>query len=270
MQRMSANHQELFLPVWHQSDLPSSCSTKFNRMFKKIVIANRGEIAVRIIRSCREMGISTVALYSDADRMAKHVLLADEAYPIGPAPSQESYLNAEKIIAVAQTCGADALHPGYGFLSENVHLARLCETAGITFIGPRAETIEQMGDKIAAREAMIAAGVPVVPGIERQLNSAADAESLCQQIGFPVILKAAAGGGGKGMRLIRTLEEVRSAYEAARSEALASFGDATVYIEKYIEEPHHIEFQILGDQHGNIIHLYDRECSIQRLSLIHI
>lgn len=264
VQRMSANHQERFLPVWHQSNLPLSCSTKFNRMFKKIVIANRGEIAVRIIRSCREMGISTVALYSDADRMAKHVLLADEAYPIGPAPSQESYLNAEKIIAVAQTCGADALHPGYGFLSENVHLARLCETAGITFIGPRAETIEQMGDKIAAREAMIAAGVPVVPGIERQLNSAADAESLCQQIGFPVILKAAAGGGGKGMRLIRTLEEVRSAYEAARSEALASFGDATVYIEKYIEEPHHIEFQILGDKHGNILHLYDRECSIQR------
>lgn len=264
MQRMSANHQELFLPVWHQSDLSLSCSTKFNRMFKKIVIANRGEIAVRIIRSCREMGISTVALYSDADRMAKHVLLADEAYPIGPAPSQESYLNAEKIIAIAQTCGADALHPGYGFLSENVHLARLCEMAGITFIGPRAETIEQMGDKIAAREAMIAAGVPVVPGIERQLDSTVDAESLCQQIGFPVILKAAAGGGGKGMRLIRTLEEVRSSYEAARSEALASFGDATVYIEKYIEEPHHIEFQILGDKHGNIIHLYDRECSIQR------
>lgn len=233
-------------------------------MFKKVVIANRGEIAVRIIRSCREMGISTVALYSDADRMAKHVLLADEAYPIGPAPSQESYLNVKKIIAVARACGADALHPGYGFLSENSHLARMCESAGIAFIGPRAETIEQMGDKIAAREAMIAAGVPVVPGIERQLDSVADAESLCQQIGFPVILKAAAGGGGKGMRLIRTLEEVRSAYETARSEALASFGDATVYIEKYIEEPHHIEFQILGDKQGNIIHLYDRECSIQR------
>ncbi len=233
-------------------------------MFKKVVIANRGEIAVRIIRSCREMGIGTVALYSDADRMAKHVLLADEAYHIGAASSQESYLNVEKIIAVARACGADALHPGYGFLSENSHLARMCESAGIAFIGPRAETIEQMGDKIAAREAMIAAGVPVVPGIERQLDSVADAESLCQQIGFPVILKAAAGGGGKGMRLIRTLEEVRSAYETARSEALASFGDATVYIEKYIEEPHHIEFQILGDKQGNIIHLYDRECSIQR------
>lgn len=264
VQRMFAHHQGFVLPVWNQSDLPLSCSTKSTRMFKKVVIANRGEIAVRIIRSCREMGISTVALYSDADRMAKHVLLADEAYPIGPAPSQESYLNVKKIIAVARACGADALHPGYGFLSENSHLARMCESAGIAFIGPRAETIEQMGDKIAAREAMIAAGVPVVPGIERQLDSVADAESLCQQIGFPVILKAAAGGGGKGMRLIRTLEEVRSAYETARSEALASFGDATVYIEKYIEEPHHIEFQILGDKQGNIIHLYDRECSIQR------
>jgi acetyl-CoA carboxylase biotin carboxylase subunit len=233
-------------------------------MVRKVVIANRGEIAVRIIRSCREMGIRSVALYSDADRMSRHVMLADEAYNIGPAPSKESYLDIDKIIETTLACGADAVHPGYGFLSENAEFARKCERAGITFIGPRAETIERMGDKISARRCMIEAGVPVVPGIERKLESAAEAVGICRQIGFPVILKAASGGGGKGMRLICSEAEVEEAYTAGKSEALSSFGDETVYIEKYIEEPHHIEYQVLGDRHGNVIHLYDRECSIQR------
>jgi acetyl-CoA carboxylase biotin carboxylase subunit len=233
-------------------------------MIKKIVVANRGEIAVRIIRSCREMSITSVALYSDADRMSKHVMLADEAYNLGPAPSKESYLDINKIIDVAIKCGADAIHPGYGFLSENSEFARRCTEAGITFIGPRTETIDCMGDKISARQTMIAAGVPVVPGIERQLESADEARKVCAEIGFPVILKAASGGGGKGMRLVRSENEVAEAYTAAKMEALASFGDDTVYIEKYIEEPHHIEFQVLGDMHGNVIHLFDRECSVQR------
>lgn len=251
-----------------RSGIPPKChvivKSNLYYMIKKIVIANRGEIAVRIIRSCREMGICSVALYSDADRMSKHVMLADEAYNIGPAPSKESYLDLDKIVEATVACGADAVHPGYGFLSENTDFARKCEAAGITFIGPRAETIDQMGDKISARKSMIAAGVPVVPGIQRQLESAAEAEQVCSEIGFPVIIKAASGGGGKGMRLVRSAAEVAEAYTSAKSEALASFGDETVYIEKYIEEPHHIEFQILGDKHGNIIHLYDRECSIQR------
>ena len=233
-------------------------------MVRKLIIANRGEIAIRIIRSCREMDIRSVALYSDADRMSKHVMLADEAYSIGPAPSKESYLDIDRIIEVTLACGADAVHPGYGFLSENTEFARRCEAAGITFIGPRAETIEQMGDKISARQSMIAAGVPIVLGVERKLESVAEAQKACNQIGYPVILKAASGGGGKGMRLIWSEAEVAEAYAAAKSEALSSFGDETVYIEKYIEEPHHIEFQVLGDTYGNIIHLYDRECSIQR------
>lgn len=233
-------------------------------MIRKIVIANRGEIAVRIIRSCREMGIRSVALYSDADRMSRHVMLADEAYRIGPAPSAESYLDTGRIVETALACGADAVHPGYGFLSENAAFARRCAEAGIVFIGPRAETIERMGDKISARRCMIEAGVPVVPGIERQLASADEAQEVCRRIGFPVILKAASGGGGKGMRLIRSEAEVADAYLGARSEALSSFGDETVYIEKYIEEPHHIEFQVLGDTQGHIVHLFDRECSVQR------
>ncbi len=233
-------------------------------MIRKIVVANRGEIAVRIIRSCREMNITSVALYSDADRMSKHVMLADEAYNLGPAPSKESYLDINKIIDVTLKCGADAIHPGYGFLSENSEFARRCTEAGIVFIGPKAETIDRMGDKISARQSMIAAGVPVVPGIERQLQSVDEAKKVCADIGFPVILKAASGGGGKGMRLIRSENEVAEAYTAARMEALSSFGDETVYIEKYIEEPHHIEFQVLGDTQGNVIHLYDRECSVQR------
>lgn len=233
-------------------------------MIGKILIANRGEIALRVMRTCREMGIRTVAVFSEADRTSRHVLYADEAYCIGPAASSQSYLNVEKILATALRCGADAIHPGYGFLSENAGFARRCAEAGIAFIGPRPETIETMGDKISARRKMIDAGVPVVPGTQENLRSESDALEVCRKIGFPIMLKASQGGGGKGMRLIRTEDEVRDAYRAARSEAKASFGDDTVYIERFVEEPHHIEFQILGDTHGNVIHLCDRECSVQR------
>ena len=233
-------------------------------MIKKIVIANRGEIAVRVIRSCREMGISPVALFSEADRLSRHVMLADEAYCIGGAASKESYLNIDRIIRVALACGADAVHPGYGFLSENADFARRCAEAGLVFIGPRPETIDAMGDKISARRKMIEAGVPVVPGTQENLSGADEAVEACRRIGFPVMLKASQGGGGKGMRLARSEDEVREAFVAARSEAVASFGDGTIYIERFVEEPHHIEFQILGDTHGNVIHLCDRECSVQR------
>lgn len=233
-------------------------------MIGKILIANRGEIALRVMRTCREMGIRTVAVFSEADRTSRHVLYADEAYCIGPAASSRSYLNVEKILETALRCGADAIHPGYGFLSENSGFARRCAEAGIVFIGPRPETIEAMGDKISARRKMIDAGVPVVPGTQENLRSENDALEVCRRIGFPVMLKASQGGGGKGMRLIRNEGEVRDAYLAARSEAKASFGDDTVYIERFVEEPHHIEFQILGDTHGNVIHLCDRECSVQR------
>jgi len=233
-------------------------------MIKKVLVANRGEIAIRIMRSCREMGIRTVAVFSEADRSSRHVSYADEAYCIGGAASTESYLNMDIILQVAISNGIDAIHPGYGFLSENATFVRCCEERGITFIGPRAETIEVMGDKIAARRQMIAAGVPVVPGTEQKLENASEAVRLCKEIGFPVMLKASMGGGGKGMRLVYTEEEVTEAFEAAQSEARSSFGDDTVYLEKFIEEPHHIEFQILGDTHGYVIHLYERECSIQR------
>lgn len=233
-------------------------------MIRKILIANRGEIAIRVMRSCYEMGIRSVAVFSEADRNSRHVLYANEAECIGGAASSESYLNIEKIIAAAKKHKADAIHPGYGFLSENAHFARRCEEEGIIFIGPRPETMEDMGDKIQARIRMIAAGVPVVPGTQEQLQSAEEAVEVCCQIGFPVMLKASMGGGGKGMRLIHRAEEVAEMYAAAKSEAMSSFGDDTVYIEKFVEEPHHIEFQILGDKHGNIVHLYDRECSVQR------
>ena len=233
-------------------------------MIKKILIANRGEIAIRIMRSCREMNIKSVAVFSEADRSSRHVLYADEAYPIGPAASQESYLNIPKIIEVALKCGADAIHPGYGFLSENAEFARKVRESGIIFIGPAHESMEAMGDKISARKQMIKAGVPVVPGIERQIDSPEEAIRICKEIGFPVILKASMGGGGKGMRLIREESEAAEAFLAARSEALSSFGSEIVYVEKYIEKSHHIEFQILGDNYGNIIHLCERECSIQR------
>ena len=233
-------------------------------MIRKVLIANRGEIAVRIMRSCREMGIRTVAVFSEADRTSRHVMYADEAYLIGPAIAANSYLNIEKIIEVAKEARADAIHPGYGFLSENATFARRCEEEGIIFIGPRPETIEMMGDKIEARKCMEKAGVPIVPGTEEPLQSVEEAIELCNKIGYPVMLKASMGGGGKGMRLIHNEGEVEEAYNMARSESLSSFGDNTVYLEKFVEEPHHIEFQILGDNHGHAIHLFDRECSIQR------
>ena len=233
-------------------------------MIQKVLIANRGEIAVRVMRSCKEMGIRTVAVFSEADRTARHVMYADEACLIGPAASKDSYLNIDNIIKAAKQHHADAIHPGYGFLSENADFARRCKEEGIIFIGPAAETMEAMGDKIAARKRMIAAGVPVVPGTEQPLQSAEEAVRICNEIGYPVMLKASMGGGGKGMRLIHNENEVVEAYNTARSESMSSFGDDTVYLEKFVEEPHHIEFQILGDNHGNVVHLFDRECSVQR------
>lgn len=233
-------------------------------MIRKILIANRGEIALRVMRSCYEMGIRSVAVYSTADRTSRHVLFANEAECIGGAASSDSYLNIDRIIEAAKKHGADAIHPGYGFLSENADFARRCEQEGITFIGPRPETMEEMGDKISARKKMIEAGVPVVPGTEQPLKSAGEAVEVARKIGFPVMLKASMGGGGKGMRLITREEDVKEMYEAARSEAMSGFGDDTVYIEKFVEEPHHIEFQVLGDKHGNVVHLFDRECSVQR------
>ena len=233
-------------------------------MIKKVLVANRGEIAVRIIRSCREMGIQTVAVYSDADRKAMHVLYADEAYHIGPSPSLESYLNRKKIIEAAKASGADAIHPGYGFLSENAGFSERCEKEGIIFIGPSPYAISKMGDKITARKTMTEAGVPVVPGAPEKITNEGEALTIIETIGLPVIIKASAGGGGKGMRLVKDPKEVKNALRAARSEAKAAFGDNSVFIEKYIESPHHIEFQILADRHGNVIHLFERECSVQR------
>lgn len=230
----------------------------------KVLIANRGEIAVRIMRTCREMGISTVAVFSDADRTSQHVRYADEAWHIGKAPSSESYLNIEKILETAKKSGADAIHPGYGFLSENARFAKRCLEEGIIFIGPSPEVIEQMGDKIKARETMIKAGISVVPGTEGSVETEEEALDAIKTIGLPVMIKASAGGGGKGMRLVHNENEVISAVRAARSEAKTAFGDDAVYIEKYISSPHHIEFQILGDMHGNAIHLFERECSVQR------
>jgi acetyl-CoA carboxylase biotin carboxylase subunit len=232
-------------------------------MFRRILIANRGEIAVRIIRACREMGIESVVVYSDVDRRAQHVRKADYAYHIGSATASESYLNIAKILDVARRSGAQAIHPGYGFLSENARFARACAEAGVKFIGPTAESMEMMGSKTKARQAMKRAGVPFVPGSERGLEYDA-AERLAEQIGYPVMLKAAAGGGGKGMRAVHSPLELRSAYDAARSEAQRSFGDNEVYLEKLIVDPRHVEMQIFGDEHGNVIYLGERECSIQR------
>lgn len=233
-------------------------------MIKKVLVANRGEIALRVMRSCREMGIQTVAVYSDVDRTAMHVRYADDAYYIGPAPSAESYLRMDKIMEVAKKSGADAIHPGYGFLSENAAFSALCEKEGILFIGPSPYAIETMGDKITARKTMIAAGVPVVPGTTEPIKDIKTAIEVIQKIGLPVMIKASAGGGGKGMRLVKREEDIVSAVSSARSEAKAAFGDDAVYIEKYISSPHHIEFQVLGDKHGNIVHLFERECSVQR------
>jgi len=233
-------------------------------MFTKLLISNRGEIACRVIRACRELGVTAVAVYSDADRDALHVRMADEAYHIGPSPSAESYLCGEKIIDVALRAGADAIHPGYGFLSENAQFVRDVLAAGITFIGPPPEVMEAMGGKISARKIAIEAGVPVVPGTTEPLASYDDARNVAAEMGYPVMLKASAGGGGKGMRLVSDESELRSALETAQSEAKASFGDDAVYIEKAVMRPRHIEIQIFSDTHGNHVHLGERECSIQR------
>ncbi len=233
-------------------------------MFRKILIANRGEIAVRIVRACREMGIAAVAVYSEADRAALHVRKADFAYLLGPAAASESYLSIPQILDAARRSGADAIHPGYGFLSERAEFARACADAGIRFIGPSAAAIELMGSKTRARQAMQRAGVPMVPGSSHGLPSLAEAERVAAEVGYPVMLKAAAGGGGKGMRVVRAPAELASAMQSAESEALRAFGDAEVYLEKLLERPRHIEMQVLGDEHGNVVYLGERECSLQR------
>lgn len=233
-------------------------------MFSKILIANRGEIALRIIRTCREMGISTVAVYSEADRDSLHVRFADEAVCIGPPPSSESYLNIPRIMAAASITGASAIHPGYGFLAENSEFARICEDTDIQFIGPSSEMIAAMGDKALAKETMKSAGVPTVPGSDGEVDTLPEAKKVVEDIGLPVIIKASAGGGGKGMRIVRDMNDLDNQFTLARNEAERAFGNGAVYIERYIESPRHIEIQILGDQHGNITHLGERECSIQR------
>jgi acetyl-CoA carboxylase biotin carboxylase subunit len=233
-----------------------------SRNFRKVLVANRGEIAVRVMRTLREMGIRSVAVYSDADRASLHVRSADEAYPIGPAPAGESYLRIDKITAVAKQSGCDAIHPGYGFLSENPLLPEACEKAGIVFIGPPASAMRAMGSKTAARDKMSAAGVPIVPGARCETTD--EAVAAARKIGFPVMLKAASGGGGKGMRLVENAEAMPSAWERARSEAKKFFGDDTVYIEKAIIKPRHVEIQVLGDREGNLVHVFERDCSIQR------
>ncbi len=233
-------------------------------MFTKILIANRGEIAIRVMRTCREMGIEVVAVFSEADRTAPHVLFADEAYLIGPAPSSESYLNHTKILEVAKKSGAEAIHPGYGFLSENTEFAKEVTDAGIVFIGPPATAIKTMGDKTMARQSMLKTKVPVVPGTEEPITNITEALELAKKIGFPILIKAAGGGGGKGMRIVHAAAEFEMAVGKAQRESQSAFSDGRVYMEKYLEEPHHIEFQILADSHGNTIHLNERECSIQR------
>jgi len=233
-------------------------------MFQKILVANRGEIALRIICACKELGIATVAVYSEADRNALHVRFADEAVCIGPARSSESYLNIPQVISAAEITNVDAIHPGYGFLSENANFAKVCEASEITFIGPKPEVIEMMGEKDRARREMKAAGLATIPGSEGVVEGEQQLAKEAQRIGFPLILKAAAGGGGRGMRMVRTKEELLTAYQTARSEAQQAFGTPDVYIEKYLHHPRHIEFQVLGDQYGKVIHLGERECTIQR------
>ncbi len=234
------------------------------RSLRKLLIANRGEIAVRIMRSCRELGIQTVAVYSDADRNMPHVLCADEAYRIGPPPSRESYLRMEDIVNTAKRARADAIHPGYGFLAENPLFARMVADAGLTFVGPTARAIAAMGDKTQARRLVQSAGVPTVPGSPGPVGSEEEGLAFCAAHGFPVLIKAAAGGGGKGMRVVRAKEEFAPAFRAAQSEAQSSFGDGRVFLEKYLDKPRHVEFQILADEAGQIVHLGERECSIQR------
>jgi acetyl-CoA carboxylase, biotin carboxylase subunit len=233
-------------------------------VIRSLLVANRGEIAVRIVRAARERGIRTIAVYSEVDRLAPHVLAADEAYLIGPAPSSESYLKADRLIEVALEAGADAIHPGYGFLAERADFARAVEDAGLIFVGPRSETISAMGDKTEARRRMTEAGVPIVPGLTEAVDDPDAAVAAAEEIGYPVLLKASAGGGGKGMRVVADSDELPRAFEAAAREALAAFGDGSVYLERYLDRPRHIEIQVLGDAHGNVVHLGERECSIQR------
>lgn len=231
---------------------------------KKILIANRGEIALRVMRSAKKMGIKTVAVYSESDRDARHTRFADEAVLLGPAPSSESYLKMEKVIQAAKDTGADAIHPGYGFLSENSAFAKMAEENGITFIGPGTHAIEVMGSKLAAKEAVKAYDIPMVPGIEEAVTDVELAKKIAIEIGFPILIKASAGGGGKGMRVVENVEELPEQMERAISEAISAFGDGSVFIEKYVSSPRHIEIQILADTHGNVVHLFERECSVQR------
>lgn len=233
-------------------------------MFHKVLIANRGEIALRIIRTCKELGIKTVAVYSTADSESLHVRLADESVCIGPPPSLQSYLNINNIISAAELTDAEAIHPGYGFLSENSAFAEICENCGITFIGPSSESMRIMGDKISARQAVIKEGVPILPGTKEGVNDVAEAVKIAKKIGFPVIIKATAGGGGRGMKIVHSPAALPNAFATARAEAQAGFGNPEVYIEKYCDRPRHVEIQILGDKHGNVIHLGERDCSIQR------
>lgn len=259
-----ANSAERLYFVPARESLVATESQSQSRVFKKILVANRGEIALRVIRAAHELGVQAVAVYSEADRLAPHVLAADEAYLIGPAPSAQSYLKAETLIEVAKKSGAEAIHPGYGFLSERAPFIQAVRDAGLVFIGPSPEAVTAMGDKTEARKRMIDADVPVVPGTKEALADAAEARYMAGEIGYPVLLKAAAGGGGKGMRVVASEDEIERAFDAAGNEAQAAFGDRSVYIEKYLEGPRHIEIQLLADRHGNTLHLGERECSIQR------
>ncbi len=233
-------------------------------MFKKVLIANRGEIALRVIRACRELGVKTVAVHSTADAESLHVQFADEAVCVGPPPSRDSYLNIRALMAAAEVTGCDALHPGYGFLSENPAFAEIVEKLGLKFIGPRSEMLRLMGNKVAARNFAEQSGLPLLPGARGVLKDGAEAEAIAREIGYPVILKAAAGGGGRGMKIVREGGDVRRTFEQASTEALSAFGDGSMYLERYVEEPRHIELQIAADEHGNIVHLGERECSVQR------
>lgn len=233
-------------------------------MFNKILIANRGEIAIRIMRACRELGIKTVAVYSTADKSALHAQIADEAVCIGAAPSKDSYLNTKSIIAACEITGANAIHPGFGFLSENADFARLCEKCGITFIGPKPKTMDEMGDKAHARQTMIDAGVPVIPGSDGIVKTLEDAKAVCREIGYPVMVKATAGGGGRGIRLVESESELEARFNEASAEAAANFGNGDLYIEKFVVNPRHIEVQLLADDYGNVVHLGERDCSLQR------
>ncbi|MGL5093962.1 MAG: biotin carboxylase N-terminal domain-containing protein, partial [Planctomycetia bacterium] len=233
-------------------------------MFQRVLVANRGEIALRVIRACKDLGIQTVAVFSEADRDAPYLRLADDAYCIGPAKAIDSYLNITRIIAAAEIGDVQAIHPGYGFLSENAHFAEVCRSCGIEFIGPPVEAMKRLGSKTAARDMAKAAGVPTVPGSDGAVGDVDDALRIAQEIGFPVLIKASAGGGGRGMRVARNDISFRSAIQQARAEAEAAFKDGSVYLEKLIEQPRHIEIQIIGDNHGNVVHLYERDCSMQR------